>query len=165
MEVAGAKLNAPTDTMFNTAAAELFFQVRQRVLDEEHRAAQIHFVGLRPRFGCHLPQRLGQRVGGVVHHDIDAAECVDGPLHQGGEIVDVTEVSGHPDGLAAEPAQVLGGLLAGVGFAAGDHDVGAGQHEALRQRQPDSSGAAGDDDGAAGHVEQTLKGFAIHAAQ
>ena len=71
----------------------------------------------------------------------------------------------HPDGLAAEPAQVLGRLLAGVGLAAGDHDAGAGKNETLCQREADTSGAARHDDGAAGHVEETLKGFAIHAAQ
>ena len=90
-------------------------------------------------------------------------ELVDGALHQRAKGVDVTEVRRHPDGLAAEPAQVLRGLLAGVGFAAGNHDAGAGQNETLRQRQADSSGTTRHDDGATGHVEEVLKDFAIHA--
>jgi hypothetical protein len=151
--------------MFSTRRSGAGLQVRQRVLHQEHRSAQVHLVGLRPRFGCHLAQRLGQRVRGVVHHDIDAAELVDGPLHEGTEIVDVAKVGGHADGLAPETAQVLGCPLAGVGFAAGHHHICAGQHEALCQREADASGAAGDDDRAAGHVEQVVKRFAIHAAQ
>jgi len=71
----------------------------------------------------------------------------------------------HSDGLTAEPAQVLGRLLAGVGLAAGDHDAGAGKNETLCKSEADTSGAARHDDGAPGHVEETLKRFAIHAAQ
>jgi hypothetical protein len=149
--------------MFKIAACGLL-QTRQGVLHQEHRAAQVHLVRLGPGVDGHLSERLCEGVGGVVDHYIDAAELVDGALYQGGKIVDVTEVSGHPDNLSSEFAQVLSRLLAGAGFAAGDHDAGASQNEALGQRQPDSSGAARHDDGPAGHVEEVLKGFAIHAA-
>ena len=151
--------------MFSTAACVLSFRCGSAVLHQEHRAAQVDLVRLGPCLGGHLAERLGQRVGGVVDHHVDTAELVDGALDQGAEGVDVAEVRGHADGLAAEPAQVLGGLLAGVGFAAGDHDAGAGQNETLRKREADASRAARHDDGAAGHVEEALKGFAIHAAQ
>ena len=78
-------------------------------------------------------------------------------LHQRCEVVDVPEVGGHPDRLAAEVAQMLRGLLAGVGLAAGDHHAGAGEDETLRQSKPDPSGPARDDHGAVGHVEETIK--------
>jgi hypothetical protein len=74
-------------------------------------------------------------------------------------------VGRHSDGLAAQPTQVVCGLLAGVGLAAGDHDAGAGQHEPLGQRETDASGPARHDDGAACHIEKTVEGFAIHGAQ
>jgi hypothetical protein len=101
-------------------------QTRQRVLHQEHRTAQVHLVRLGPRVDGHLAERLCERVGCVVDHHVDAAELVDGPLHQCCKVVDVAEVSRHTDGLAPETAQVLSGLLAGVGFAAGDRDASAG---------------------------------------
>ncbi len=58
---------------------------------------------------------------------------------------------------------MLGGLFAGVGFAAGHHHARAGEHEAFRQREADAAGAARHDDGAAGHVEETVKRCAVHA--
>ena len=151
--------------MFSTAACALAFRCGSACLHQKHRSAQVDVVRLGQRLGGDLTERLGQCVGGVVDHDVDAAELVDGALDQGAEVVDVAEVRRHADGLAAEAAQVLGGLLAGVGLAAGDHDAGAGKNETLRKSEADTSGAARHDDGAAGHVEETLKRFAIHAAQ
>ena len=55
------------------------------------------------------------------------------------------------------------GLLAGVGLAAGHYHAGAGQDVTLRQGQPDAPGAAGHDDSAVSHVEETVECFAIHA--
>jgi hypothetical protein len=60
---------------------------------------------------------------------------------------------------------MLRGLLAGVGLAACHHDTGAGQHVTLCESEADASGAARHDDGAAGHVEETLEYFAIHGDQ
>ncbi len=157
MAVAGAKLNAPTEIMFTTAACGLAFRCGSAACTRNtgpRRFTSCDFANASAR---HLAQRLGQGVGGVVHHDVDAAELVDRALHQSFEIVDVAEVSGHPDGLAAEFAQVLRGLLAGVGFAAGDDDAGTREDEPLRKCQPDSPGPARHDDGAVGHVEQTVK--------
>ena len=151
--------------MFKIAACELSFRCGRACCTRNTGPRRFTSYDLVHASTVISSERLRECVGGVVDHHVDAAELVDGALYQGCKIIDVAEVRGHPDGLASEAAQVLGGLLAGVGFAAGDHDAGAGQDEALRQRQPDSSGAARHDDGAAGHVEETLKGFAIHAAQ
>jgi hypothetical protein len=69
------------------------------------------------------------------------------------------------DGVPTHAAQVLGGLLTGVGLAARDHDAGAGEHEAFRQRQADAAGPARHDDGAVGHVEEGVERRAVHARQ
>ena len=50
-----------------------------------------------------------------------------------------------------------GGLLAGVGLAAGHDHARAGEHEALGQREADAAGAARHDDGAVGHVEESVE--------
>jgi len=123
--------------MFSTAAAGLAFRLRQRVLYQEHRSAQVHLVGLSPTLRVSSrPSGWANAFRGVVHHDIDTAELVDGPLHEGTEVVDVAKVGGHPDGLAPETAPGCSAACsAGVGFAAGDHDASAGQHEAFCQRQ------------------------------
>ncbi len=52
---------------------------------------------------------------------------------------------------------MLGSLRAGLGLAAGHDDAGTGEGESLRQRQADSAGAARHDDGAVGHVEETVE--------
>jgi hypothetical protein len=71
--------------MFNTAAAGLAFrcgsQVRQRLLHQEHRPAQVHLVGLGQCLDGHLTKRLGQRVGSVVDHHVDASELGNRSLH------------------------------------------------------------------------------------
>ena len=54
-------------------------------------------------------------------------------------------------------------LLAGVGFTACHHHPCACQHEALRERKADAPGTAGNDDGAPGHVKESVKCCTIHA--
>ena len=78
-------------------------------------------------------------------------------MHERAEIVDVAQMRWHADGLAAEVTQMRGGLFAGVGFAAGHHHARSGEHESFGQRKADAAGAARHDDGAVGHVEQTVK--------
>ena len=71
-------------------------------------------------------------------------------------------MSRHANGRAAEAAQVLGRRFAGVGLPAGHHDARACEHEALRQRESDAASAARDDDGAVGHVEESVERGAVH---
>ncbi len=139
-------------------------QVRQCLLHQEHRAVQIDRIGLRQRFGGHLADRLGKGVGGVVDHHVDAAEFGDGALHDDVEVVEIACVRGHADRLPTELTQMLGYLFAGVGLAAGDHHTRSGEHESLRQCQPDPAGSSRDDDGAVGHVEQSVECCAVHQA-
>ena len=139
--------------------------MRKRLLHKENRAAEVHLVRLRQSVDGHRPERLRQRVRGVVHDDVDAAVLVDGARDERAEILDIAEVGWHPDGLATEVAQMRGGFFAGVGFAARHDDARAGEDETLRQGQADSAGAARHDDGAVGHVEETVECSAVHAGQ
>ena len=59
-------------------------------------------------------------------------------------------------------AQVLGGRFARICLPAGHHDARAGEHEALRERASDAASAARDDDGAIGHVEESVERGAVH---
>ncbi len=150
-------MNAPTDTMFNTAACGLAFRCGSASCTRNtgpRRFTSKDFVNAST---VNCPERLGQRVGGVVHQDVDAAELRHRARDQRTEVVDLTEVGRHPDRLAAQTPQMLCGLLAGVGLATGHHDPRAGQHITLGQRQADPAGAAGDDDGPACHVEQPVE--------
>ena len=58
-----------------------------------------------------------------------------------------------------------GGLVAGLGFAAGHDDARTGEDEPLGQREADAAAAAGHDDGAVGHVEETVECCAVHTGQ
>ena len=165
MAIVGAKLNAPTDTMFSTRSRGAGLEMRERLLHEEHRTMQVHLVGLRERVRRHLAERLRQGVGGVVHHDVDAAELGDRGFDENVEMIEVARVRGYANGLPTQPAQVLSRLLTGLGLAAGHHDSGPGKDEALGQRQPDAAGTSRHDDGAVGHVEQCVERRAIHARQ
>ena len=101
-------------------------QVRERLLHEEHRAAQVDAVGLVPRLGRERPERQRQRVRRVVDHDVDAAEPVDslGPRARRGR-------RGHRGASARRaprhpcPSEVRLGLLARLGLAARDDDLRA----------------------------------------
>ena len=145
IETLGDGMNPPADSTLITDACSLVGEVGQRVLQEEHRAAEVHRERLVPRFGRELPEGLGQRVGGVVHDDVDAAEAVDGRVDERLQRVELAHVGGDADRLAAHGLQELLGLGAGVGLAARDRDLGAGRDEALGDRAPDAARAAGDD--------------------
>ena len=69
-------------------------QVRQRVLHQEHRAAEVDVVRLVPRVDGELAERLGEGVGRVVDHDVDAAEALDGGVDQRLQRIEVAHVGG-----------------------------------------------------------------------
>jgi hypothetical protein len=77
-------------------------EIRQRRLDQEDGTAQVHVVRLGHRLGGHLAEGLCQRIRGVVDYHINAAELVHRLLHEGFQGVDVAEVGGYADRLAAE---------------------------------------------------------------
>ena len=138
------------------------FEVRERGLHEEHRAAQIDVERLLPRFGRELTEGLGQRVGGVVDHDVDAAERVDRSLDESRECIELAHVRRDADRLGPQPPQVLFGFRAGIGFAAPYNDAGPRAGEALRNRAADPAGSAGHDHDAVTDVEQPGEFRLVH---
>ena len=98
-------------------------QVRERFLHEHDRTAQIHVERLGQRVHRDLPERLRQRIGGIVDQHIDTTELGDGALDQRGQIVDLTEMGRHADRRATHPAQVRRSLFACVRLAAGHDDL------------------------------------------
>ena len=165
MDSIGEKMNAPTDTTFSTAACGLAFRCGSASCTRNTGPRRLTSNDLVNASTVIDPERLGQRVRGIVDHHIDAAELVDGALHQCSEVLDVADVRRHADRLAAEVTQMRGGLVAGLGFAAGHDDARTGEDEPLGEREADAAGAAGHDDGAVGHVEETVKCCAVHAGQ
>jgi hypothetical protein len=100
---------------------------------------------------------------GVVHEHVEPAELRDRALHDRRDVVEVPHVGGESDGVAAQGAEVLGGVLAVLVVPAHDGDAGAGGDVALGDGAPDAAGAAGDDGDAAGHVEEVAELCAVHA--
>ena len=79
---------------------------------------------------------VDRRDAGVVDEHVDAAEVAIDVVDQPVELLpvpDVARVGGRP---AALGAQRGGDLVAGVGLAADDDDLGAGLREAARDRSP-----------------------------
>ena len=94
-----------------------------------------------------------RRDAGVVDEHVDAAEVAVDVLDQPVELLPVPDVAGVGARAAAVGAQRGGDLVAGVGLAADDDDLGAGLREPARDREPEPAGPAGDDGDAVGKVE------------
>ena len=129
-------------------------QVRQRLLHEEHRPAEVHVERLLPGLGRELAERLRQRVRGVVHDDVDTAEAVDRALHEIVQRIEVSGVRRDTQRVAAHRAQMRLGFGTRVGLAARDDDLGPRAHEPFGDRAADASGPAGDDRDASAQIEQ-----------
>ena len=94
-----------------------------------------------------------RRDAGVVDQDVDAAELAVDVLDERVDLVPVADVARAGGSLCALGAQRGRDLLAGVGLAADDHDLGAGLRERPRHGEPEAARAAGDDRHAPGEVE------------
>ena len=81
----------------------------------------------------------------VVHHDVEPAEGVDGGLRERGHLVEVGQVGGHDDRLAAQGLHLRGDLVQLVLRAGGQDDVGAGLGEREGAGGPDPAAGSGDD--------------------
>src|SRR5262249_30410578 len=82
----------------------------------------------------------GRRAAAVVDDDVDAAEGLDGRVHEPGQILEVANVPAD-----REPSDPLGLLLEPLAVPSEHGDVGALACEALRARQPEAGGGAADD--------------------
>ena len=100
-----------------------------------------------------VPDRQTERVGRVVHHDVDATELGVRGLDERGELVDPAAVRGHRErGATARPDRG-GRRLARVGLPARDHDRGAARGVGLGDGAADAATPAGDDRDATVEVE------------
>ena len=128
-------------------------EMGQRVLHQKQRTAQVGAVGGLPGFGSDGADWQAQRIGRVVHHDVDPAELVHGAGHQSCEVVVARGVGGDRDGSSARRSDPRGYLFARLGFPARDHDCGATRSEGLGDRLADTAASAGDDRHATSEVE------------
>ncbi len=94
---------------------------------------------------------------GVVHHDVEPPEVLDGGGHEAPHLVGVLHARRDGQSPAAEGLHLVDDGLAGVELAAGDHDRRAGLDEAEGHRSPEAAGAAGHDGDTAGQVEEALE--------
>src|SRR5262249_54893328 len=100
----------------------------------------------------HDPVEIGQvvveqsaqraRYPGVVHHDVQAAEFLDGGSHHGPDLFGVGDVRPAEQCGGAQPG---GQLLSPVGLDVGDDDPGPLVHKAFHDSATDAGGPTGDD--------------------
>ena len=90
------------------------------------------------RLGGDRPDRLGQRVGGVVDDDVEPAEALDRARHQRPHLVEVAHVRGHAQGLGPGLLEHRHRPVARVGLAAGHHHLGAHGGEAPGDGEADA---------------------------
>src|SRR5205814_9631179 len=107
-------------------------------------------------------QRLGQRVGRIVHDDVDASEAIDRAVDQRRERVEIAGMGGNADRVASHAREVRLRLGASVGLSAPDGALRARGHETLGDRTPDAARPARDDRNTVGEVEQLLQLLAVH---
>ena len=109
-----------------------------------------------------MTKRQGQRVGGAVDDDVDAAEGGDRLIDQSRNRIEIAHVRGNADRLDSHLGEVRNHGVAGVGLAARHGDLGPGDSEPLGDRLADAAGAAGDDGDPTGQVVEVVEFFAIH---
>ena len=107
---------------------------------------------------------MGQGVGGVVHDDVNAAVVINGGLDQRFDVVKVAHVAGHSEGVAAVCGDFFHHFVAHIGFAAGNHHLGAFGCEAVSDGASDASATARDDGYATFNVKKLVYFFWFHGA-
>ena len=110
------------------------------------------------------PEFLGEVEGGraldlarTVDEDVDLAEGGEGPVEEGLEGLAAADVGGEPEGAAAGCLDGVGGFLNLFGTAGGGDDIRSSFGEAEGHGEADARGAADDDGGLAGEIEE--RGF------
>src|SRR3989442_1122143 len=102
--------------------------------DDRVPAVDRDVLGLRPERGA-----------GVVHHDVESAELLRGPLDHGLDLIFLPHVHDHREGAAAEVADGLHDRLQVLELARADGDVGPRPGELDRDGLADAGPAARDD--------------------
>src|SRR5207249_10894918 len=113
--------------------------------DDRVPAVDRDVFGLRPEGGA-----------GVVHHNVEPAPLLGGPLDHGLDLVLLPHIHGHRERAPAEIADGLHDRLQMLELARADGDVRARLRELDRDGLPDAGAAAGDDRGLALEGERVL---------
>ena len=138
-------------------------EMRQGRLDEEDGASKIDLELFVPGLRGELSDGHGEAGCCVVDHNVDATETFDCGGNESIERSDVPHMCGHTECIASPKAAQMGfGLGAGISLAAGHHHIGPRADEPFGDGAADTAGAAGDDGGAAGEIEQRVELGAVH---
>ena len=116
-----------------------------------------------------LPELLGRLLGrrdrgadaGVVHQDVDPAELLHRQRDQVGAGLGVGDVGGHRQRAAAGALHEGGGVGEAVDPPGAEREVRASLGQALRERDPQAAGGAGDDGDPAVEAEHVSDGHAV----
>ena len=84
----------------------------------------------------------------VVHHDVDAAEALDGLAERGRDLGRLGDVRRRDQHLGAELPRARGDLGQRLGAARDEHDIATGRGEGERGFAADAARGAGDEHGA-----------------
>ena len=76
-----------------------------------------------------MTERQGQRVGGAVDDDVDAAKGGDSLIDQSRDRIEIAHVRGNADRLDSHLGEVCNHGVAGVGLSACHGDLGPGNAE------------------------------------
>ena len=131
--------------------------MRQRRLGEQERAADVDVHHQVELLGREVLGRFGGDRTGVVDHDVDAAEALDGGVDGTHDVVFVADVPDNGDPLTPgrldlgdRGVHCAGQLGMGFGGLGQQHDVGAVPGGAQRDGEPDAPAASRDHHGAIG---------------
>ena len=108
-------------------------------------APQVHAEDPRPVGLAELPHGAARTDTGVVAHDVERAELLDGARGQRIHGGSLGHVGANREHLGAARADLLGGDLERVVLDVGHHHAHALRRESIRQRPADAAGRAGDD--------------------
>ena len=104
-----------------------------------------------------MTERQGQRVGGAVDDDVDAAKGGDSLIDQSRDRIEIAHVRGNADRLDSHLGEVCNHGVAGVGLSACHGDLGPGNAESLGDCLADAAGAARDDGDPTGQVVEVVE--------
>ncbi len=126
-------------------ARAFFQQNRYEAADSVDDTEHVDVVDPAPVVDRELPGTAPQIYPGVQAHDVDAAEPVEGPAGEGGDLVVLGDVGANGEHLRAADPQALLRPRERVPVDVGDHDAHPSGHEAGGQSEPETARRAGDD--------------------
>ena len=134
----------------------------QGVLQQEDGAAQVHAEALLPGFRSDLAERERERVGGVVHEDVDTAEALHRRVDQPVELIELARVGRDSERFAAGRLDLRDGRVAGGLLAARDDHLRARQRIGVSDCAADTPRAPGHDRDPVVEAKQSVELLPVH---